>query len=267
MTISLDVPDSVFVGDVIYSPNSTLGPRIQLNIQLVFLHSGSLTIWIDEQKYTIQAGTVMLLLPEHREYFEFDKQYPTEHSYLHWYSDSMPQEFLTFLESIPQTIPLSPTMNRLINNALALRLSSLQTVDQLAKIQAMEMMWQYIGESQQWASDPVNSHKNQIYSLAQRYIHQHYSEGISLLDIATAISVSETHLIRIFNKYAQTTPIAYLWDLRITQALELLTRTGLSISEIASQTGFKTSYHFSRRIREKTGLSPTEFRKQSWGQR
>ena len=267
MTKPLDVPDSVFVGDVIYSPNSTLGPRIQLNIQLVFLQTGSMTIWIDEHEHTIQAGTVMLLLPEHREYFEFDKLHPTEHSYLHWYSEPIPPDFLRLLEGLPRTIPLSASMNQLIDSALALRFSTLPTAEQLSKILAMEMIWHYIGESQLWASDPINIHKNHIYSFAQAYIHQHYSEDIALSDIASAVSVSETHLIRIFNKYAQTTPIAYLWDLRITQALELLIRTGLSISEIALQTGFKTSYHFSRRIREKTGLSPTEFRKQSWGQR
>lgn len=267
MTTPIYMPDSAYVGDVNYSLGGTLGPRIQLNIQLVFLQSGSMTVWIDEQKHTIQAGTVMLLLPAHREYFEFDKFHQTEHSYLHWYSDPMPQDFLNLLERLPHTIPLSQTMNNLVESALALRLSSLPTADQLTKIQAMGMIWQYIGESQLWASDPINTHKNQIYSFAQRYIHQHYSETIALSDIATAASVSETHLIRIFNKYAQTTPISYLWDLRITQALELLNRTGLSISEVALQTGFKTSYHFSRRIREKTGLSPTEFRQQSWGQR
>jgi len=267
MTIPINVPDSVFVGDVAYSPNSTLGPRIQLNIQLVFLQTGSMTIYIDEKEQTIQAGTVMLLLPVHREYFEFDKHHATEHSYMHWYSDPIPTDFLQGLENLPRTIPLSTTMNQLVDRALALRFSSLPTINDLTKIYAMDMMWQYIGESQLWASDPINIHKNTIYSLAQRYIHQHYSENIALSDIATAVSVSETHLIRIFNKYAQTTPIAYLWDLRITQALELLIRTGLSISEVALQTGFKTSYHFSRRIREKTGLSPTEFRKQSWGQR
>ena len=160
MTLRLDVPDSVFVGDVTYSPNSTLGPRIQLNIQLVFLQTGSMTIWIDEQEHTIQAGTVMLLLPVHREYFEFDKHHATDHSYLHWYSDPIPSDFLKLLESLPHTIPLSATMNRLIDSALALRFSSLPTADQLAKILAMEMMWQYIGESQLWASDPIHIHKN-----------------------------------------------------------------------------------------------------------
>jgi AraC-like DNA-binding protein len=265
MTIPIYIPDSVFVGEVIYAPGSTLGSRIQLNIQLVFLQSGSITVWIDEQHYILQAGTVMLLLPVHREYFEFDKLHQTAHSYLHWHSDPIPQDFLRLLESLPPIIPLSETMNRLIERALVLRLSSLPATGHLIRILATEMLWQYISESQMRVNDTVSTHKNQIYSIAQRYIHQNFNQDITLSDIATASSVSETHLIRIFNKYAKTTPMAYLWDLRITQSLELLNRTGLSISEIASQCGFKTSYHFSRRIRQSTGLTPTAYRKKSWG--
>jgi len=265
MTIPIYMPDSVYIDDVIYPPESTLGPRIQLNVQLVFLHSGSITVWVDEHKHVMQAGQVMLLLPAHREYFEFDKQHQTEHSYLHWYNDPMPDDFIHLLDELPCTLDLSKTMNQLIERALALRFSSLPTSNQLSKIIAMEMLWQYIGESKVFINETLNTHKNVIFSTARQYIHQHYNKNITLSDIAQASSVSETHLIRIFKRYAQTTPITYLWDLRITQALELLHRTGLSISEIALQCGFKTSYHFSRRIREKTGLTPTEFRKQSWG--
>ena len=259
------VPDSVYIDDVVYSPGGTLGPRVQLNIQLVFLHSGSLTVWIDECRQEMQAGDVMLLLPARREYFEFDKHHPTEHSYMHWYNDPMPDELLASLDNLPSILPLSNTMNQLVERALALRYSTLPTREQLSKMIAMEMLWQYIGESQVTINEMRDTHKNHIFSTARQYIHKHYNESITLSDIAEASSVSETHLIRIFNKYAQTTPINYLWDLRITQALELLHRTGLSISEIAMQTGFKTSYHFSRRIREKTGCTPTEFRKAAWG--
>lgn len=258
------VPQSVFVGDVIYSPGATLGPRVQMNIQLVFLLSGKMTVWVDEQQFDMTANQMMLLLPAHREYFEFDKHHLTEHSYMHWYNDPMPDDFLQMLETLPKILPQTQTMNQLIERALAMRFSNLPTTDQISRVLAMEMIWQYIGESQLAASERTNTHKNLIFATARRYIHQHFSESITLGDIASASSVSETHLIRIFNKYVQTTPMTYLWDLRITQALELLQRTGLSISEIALQCGFKTSYHFSRRIREKTGMTPTEFRKQSW---
>ena len=263
--ISMLIPENVFIGDVIYPPGGTLGPRVQLNIQLVFVHSGSVTVWVDEHKHVIQAGQMMLLLPAHREYFEFDKEHHTEHSYLHWYNDPMPNDFLEVLDHLPCILPLSKTMNALIERGLALRFSNLPTSEELSKIVAMEMMWLTIGESYVSVNESLNTHKNQIFAAARQYIHQHYSENITLGDIASASSVSETHLIRIFNKYAQTTPMTYLWDLRITQALELLQRTGLSISEIAAQCGFKTSYHFSRRIREKVGMTATEYRKQLWG--
>ena len=223
-----------------------------------------MTIWVDEQQFVVNANQVMLLLPAHREYFEFDKQHQTEHSYMHWYNEPMPDDFLGMLDNLPRILPMTSTMHQLVNRALSMRYSNLPTGSNYAKVLAMEMIWQYIGESQLSVIEKTQTHKNQIFASARHYIHQHYKEPITLSDIALASSVSETHLIRIFNRYAQTTPITYLWDLRITQALELLERTGLSISEIAIQCGFKTSYHFSRRIREKTGVTPTDYRKQAW---
>ena len=38
--MTIVVPDSVFIGDVLYSPGATLGPRVQVNIQLVFFVVG-----------------------------------------------------------------------------------------------------------------------------------------------------------------------------------------------------------------------------------
>ncbi len=38
----------------------------------------------------------------------------------------------------------------------------------------------------------------------------------------------------------------------------------VSVGEIAKRSGFQTSYHFSRRVRQATGLSPLEVRQQAW---
>ena len=267
MTLPIYLPENAYIGDVTYPPGGTLGPRIQLNIQLVFLQAGSMRVWVDEQQLIVQPGMVTLLLPRHRENFEFDTHQQTHHSYLHWYREPMPDDLLTYLEELPKTLPISGSMKRLLDRALDLRLSNIPTANQLVEIIATEMLWQYIGESQLEASESIHAHKNPIFAIARRFIHQHFHESVTLADIAKSASVSETHLIRIFKQHAQTTPMNYLWDLRVTQALELLDRTGLSIHEISLQCGFKTSYHFSRRIREKIGVTPTEFRKQSWAGR
>ncbi len=51
-------PEKVSVGEVVYLPGGTFGPRQQRNLQLVMDRSGHLTIWIDGMPRTATANTV-----------------------------------------------------------------------------------------------------------------------------------------------------------------------------------------------------------------
>jgi len=257
-------PDEVSVGEVIYPPGGRLGPRTQINLQLVMLYRGTMTVWVDDVPLYAQAGSVTLLLPIHQEYFEFAADTETEHRWLHFYTETFPPILETRMSQLPPTMSLSSEMDNLIERALRLQRSSLSTADMLLRALALQMVWLYIGEGEQMKATGFPFRSGTI-ELAIEYIHKHLKEDIQLKEIAYAAAVSENHLIRLFKRHLNTTPIEYLWNRRITHAVDLLQRTGLSIGQVASESGFKTSYHFSRRIREVTGFTPTQLRSRSWG--
>src|SRR5207237_610785 len=49
-------PEEVSVGEVIYPPGGAFGPRLQRNLQLIILHSGQMTVWIDDVPHTPLAA-------------------------------------------------------------------------------------------------------------------------------------------------------------------------------------------------------------------
>jgi AraC-like DNA-binding protein len=55
-----------------------------------------------------------------------------------------------------------------------------------------------------------------------------------------------------------------VWSRRVDAGVELLAGTGLPVGVIAERCGFRTSFHFSRRVRRATGLAPTELRRRAW---
>ena len=154
-------------------------------------------------------------------------------------------------------------MTDLIREALALRNSPLSTADTLLKALAVQMIWRYIGEGE-LLMDGATTLPDPAVENARHFIHAHLGEPLTLDMIATAAAVSPPHLIRMFRQELNTTPMAYLWERRVTQGIELLRQTGLSVGEIAERCGFRTSYHFSRRVRQAAGLSPLEVRHQAW---
>ncbi|GCE21828.1 AraC family transcriptional regulator [Dictyobacter kobayashii] len=99
---------------------------------------------------------------------------------------------------------------------------------------------------------------------ALQFIYEHLSEQLTLTMIAEAVAISPAHLIRLFQLQLHTTPMAYVWEQRITLGIKLLEQTGLSVGMIAEQCGFQSRFHFSRRIRQAIGYTPLEVRHRSW---
>ena len=94
------------------------------------------------------------------------------------------------------------------------------------------------------------------------YIQQHYSEDLSLADLAKSANVSKSECLRCFKQSMGTTPYKYLMEYRMSQAAVLLKRTDDTIESIANKVGFGQASNFGKFFREKTGLSPKEYRKQ-----
>ncbi|PJN55258.1 hypothetical protein PAEVO_19790 [Paenibacillus sp. GM2FR] len=93
------------------------------------------------------------------------------------------------------------------------------------------------------------------------FMEDNYLQPISREEIAAKSNISVRHLNRIFQSYYQTTPFAYLLQLRLEHACRLLKTTNLPISEISFQSGFNDSNYFTRQFTKVFTLSPKAYRK------
>lgn len=93
------------------------------------------------------------------------------------------------------------------------------------------------------------------------FIEDNYLEPLSREEIAAKSSISVRHLNRIFQSYYQTTPFAYLQQLRLEHACTLLKKTNHPISEISYRSGFNDSNYFTRQFTKVYGMSPKVYRK------
>jgi len=97
---------------------------------------------------------------------------------------------------------------------------------------------------------------------AVAFIKAHYAENISVLDIAEALSMSESHLSRVFRESMGCTLGEYITKHRIGIACELLQDVRLRVSEVAAQVGYSDSGYFSVSFRRIIGMSPNTYRAQ-----
>jgi AraC family transcriptional regulator of arabinose operon len=228
------------------------------------IHAGSMMVWIDQQVHYAGLDSISILFPGHEELFVFSKTNKTRHSYIHIALPDITQEFSDRLHRLPRKIPLSTEMNRLTKDMLTLRRSPLSTTEDMLKTTGIQMLWRYIGEAENLCGDPKGTPPQSIVECAQRYVESNLRNELCLDSIAEAVAVSPAHLIRVFRIQSNKTPVAYLWERRTALGIELLEQSGLSVSIISERCGFKTRNHFSRRIRQATGLSPIQVRKKAW---
>ena len=95
----------------------------------------------------------------------------------------------------------------------------------------------------------------------QNYILQHYGEGISSSDVATALSLNPSYLNTMYKEHTGETIGAFLDKVRLDHARTKLMYSITSIRNISTECGFRDMYYFSRWFSKKEGLSPSEFRK------
>ncbi len=74
--------------------------------------------------------------------------------------------------------------------------------------------------------------------------------------------MSEGNLHKVFKEATGQSPIDYLIKLRLQRSMDLLSDTGLSITEIAFKTGFNDSNYFTRHFKKIIGTTPSRYRKQ-----
>src|SRR5205085_2575756 len=170
-------PEKVSVGEVIYPPGGVFGPRLQRNLQLVMLHSGRMTVWIDGVPRTSLADTVCVLFPGHEERFAFAEECETWHSWLHIFLPLPPEALLTRLAQLPWPLPLSSSMTDLMYEALLLRNSPLSTAATLRKALAVQMIWRYIGEGELHMAGTTVPLDTAIEQ-ARQFISAHLSEPL-----------------------------------------------------------------------------------------
>jgi AraC-like DNA-binding protein len=100
-----------------------------------------------------------------------------------------------------------------------------------------------------------------LLSLGQAlsYLEGHYDEDIALADLAKLSRMSVSSFQRAFRSTTGASPIDYLIRLRVDRARQLLRTGELSVSEIAYAVGFHDSNYFARQFKKLVGQSPRQF--------
>ena len=107
------------------------------------------------------------------------------------------------------------------------------------------------------------THNNvpQSVAICMQYIEENSDKKITLDELSSVACINKYTLIKQFKKELGQTPLAYVSDVKIKKAIEMLYFGEASVEEIAEKLGFINISHFYQTFKRVTGRTPMAYSK------
>ena len=92
------------------------------------------------------------------------------------------------------------------------------------------------------------------------YIHENFSQPITISQIAASASISRSECFRCFSDMSHITPMESLNQYRMFEATRQLTTTSDPITDICYAVGFNSTSYFSKEFKKIYQMTPREYR-------
>ena len=193
------------------------------------------------------------------------------------YMDKKTDELRSYLNQLPHTLQsISINVNGMVRlwNQLMLLLSDADLYEESCLLSAEHMLDRYsdiekltqeliVLLENQTVSCPEQSAEEgkHIYSAMIRYVNEHFTEPITLQDVADCVHVNFTYASKLFKKYTKTNYSKYLTELRMNLACRLLSNTDKTTEEICYEIGYKDYFYFNKTFKKHIGQTPLQYRR------
>ncbi len=227
---------------------------------LLIFTGGSGQLILSDQTITLTTDTCYLLSPGTS--YSTDNQEMTLYYYLITFTAINTAEFPEYCseELLPgrQELIVHP-FTRVIRLAEELLMNKNNADDvqffkrQLKFQELLLLLFEHNYPSEQLPS-PADSVEKTI-----QYMQENYTESITVKQLAELAGVTLWQYTPIFQKLTGQRPLDYLTELRINHSKRFLLESTKPLREIARLVGFSDEYYFSRRFRQKTGITPGQY--------
>lgn len=142
-----------------------------------------------------------------------------------------------------------------INNEFLKKLNNTDTLDSMC-LQLQEIVEVFTESMFNYIPDK----NSDLIKKAFSYISKHYSETLSLEDVAGYVHLNPAYFSTLFKQSSGSSFKEYLNMIRIEESKHLLSSTDYAIIDIAVAVGFEDQSYFSKVFKKYTGLTPRQYR-------
>ncbi|WP_339735068.1 AraC family transcriptional regulator [uncultured Sunxiuqinia sp.] len=259
----------LYISDIGFYPHARTHYRkrkagINENI-LIYCIDGAGSIHIGTNVYELQANHYFVIPAHEAHAYWASERFPWSIYWIHFGGE---RSFL-FNEFFGKVTPIEQSSKSRIDDRINLFNELLRALESGFSIQNMNyanlclnsllasffFVDTFRAVKGQKSSDPVD----QVILLMQKTINK----NLKISDLSTHVNLSESHLSKIFRNKTGSSPLDYFINLKMQEAIRLLTNQSLKIKEVAYRLGYNDPYYFTRIFTKHIGSSPASFVKVS----
>lgn len=247
--------------------------------RIYYVTEGEAKVYMNGQAYILQPEHLYLTPP-----FTLHDDFCDSHFslyYIHFYEEAIRKESLFDKYHFPVSIEASDLDRLLTERLLSINPGRVLRDFDPQRYDNPPVFSQYMADNNRMPLHSVVESKGILYQLMARflqkaekkagdkdarvsrclqYIHEHIGEDISVPQLAEIACMTEDHLIRIFRKEINHTPIRYINLKKVERAQLLLLVTRLPVKEIAMELSIDNISYFNRLFKQHTGITPGRYR-------
>ena len=241
-----------------------------------FVKSGSVAINIDEKKIALAENDIYFISPNRRYYFSENHDAVIEIVSLNFSNatavsqDYIPQSIIRALvngncSSFAKVSPGENSYAFMKSAFIDVKKAEIEKPEyfQLLVYSKMYGLFYELFSNKYIKILDVEMRSKKYRALLRvtHYIDEHYSEGVSLEEVAEATGISRYYVSHLFKELMDNTFVGYVNELRLNHAAMLLLTTDSPIIEIASKSGFNNLSNFNRAFKMYFNKTPSTYRK------
>lgn len=228
--------------------------------RIVFTISGKATIKIENNLYAAGAGSIYYFVPKQSSTILNDSDEPWRHIYVHFTGTEVSEWLEKTLAisdhvvQITKPIEMQYLFEHIVNQCVNQHEDSQAISDSLLKTILIMLPSSIL-------YNPKHiSPARMTYLECYNYIKNNFCEIKTINDIADNCFIDKAYLCRLFKRYANISPMAYVTKLKMSKAALLLIQTDYSIKKISIILNFEDPFHFSHVFKKLYSVSPRHYR-------
>ncbi|UQZ81332.1 HTH-type transcriptional activator RhaR [Paenibacillus konkukensis] len=253
-------------------------------LELLYIHEGTGKYIIEDQVYSLQPRTLIVIKPFQVHYIRMD----VPPVYIRSLLKIKPSVIEPFLSSLPQ---LSDFLVQLMEQKMPIQVFCLSE----KHAAFLEQQWLqlhelftagppalrkegvrlfffhfllyfqsqiYVLDGHQPPGHAVSSRTSKHMNSILKWIDHHYKRPFTVHEMSDELHFSPNYLSKLFKDQTGKTITEYTNERRLEEARMLLQLQPLSVEEISKETGFKYPSYFIQMFKKRYGLTPHKYREQ-----